>query len=564
MHTNVFVEISTLLVLSALVSLIIRALRQPMIIGYILTGLIVGPSLLGLVKSPETIEVLGNFGIALLLFIVGLGLNPRVIKEVGKVAIITGFVQVVFAAGVGYFIVTALHYPTIEAIYISLALAFSSTIIVLKLLNDKREQNKLHGKIAVGFLIVQDLLATLALVVASASASGKVSYADAVALGLKGIILGAGVFLFALVVIKPMTNFLSKSQELLFLFSVAWGLGIATLFYEIGFSLEVGALLAGVALSTMTYAQEVGTRLRPLRDFFIVVFFIALGVGIHLDTVGGLAKDALLLSLFVLLGTPLIVMAVMGVLGYTKRTSFKLGLSVAQVSEFSLILVLLGLKNGQISQTAVTLTTMVAVITIAVSSYLITYSDGIYNYCGKYLKLFERKKVKKELERHHRYDAVLFGYRHGGSEFVKVFEKIAKNYIVVDYDPEAIDRMERQNIPYLYGDATNPEMIEEINLEHTKIIVSVINDYPSNVLLLEELEKINPNAVMICHADNIREAVDLYGLGASYVVMPHFVGNQKISAFIKKNGLKKAEFKKYKEKHITYLQSHFEEVLQDS
>ncbi len=564
MHTNVFVEISTLLVLSALVSLIIRALRQPMIIGYILTGLIVGPSLLGLVKSPETIEVLGNFGIALLLFIVGLGLNPRVIKEVGKVAVITGFVQVVFAAGVGYFIVTALHYPTIEAIYISLAMAFSSTIIVLKLLNDKREQNKLHGKIAVGFLIVQDLLATLALVVASASASGKVSYADAAALGLKGIMLGAGVFLFALVVIKPMTNFLSKSQELLFLFSVAWGLGIATIFYEIGFSLEVGALLAGVALSTMTYAQEVGTRLRPLRDFFIVVFFIALGVGIHLDTVGGLAKDALILSLFVLLGTPLIVMAVMGVLGYTKRTSFKLGLSVAQVSEFSLILVLLGLKNGQISQSAVTLTTMVAVITIAVSSYLITYSEGIYNYFGKYLKLFERKKVKKELERHHRYDAVLFGYRHGGSEFVKVFEKIVKNYIVVDYDPEAIDRMERQNIPYLYGDATNPEMIEEINLEHTKIIVSVINDYPSNVLLLEELEKINPNAVMICHADNIREAVDLYGLGASYVVMPHFVGNQKISAFIKKNGLKKAEFKKYKEKHITYLQSHFEEVLQDS
>ncbi len=564
MHTNVFVEISTLLVLSALVSLIIRALRQPMIIGYILTGLIVGPSLLGLVKSPETIEVLGNFGIALLLFIVGLGLNPRVIKEVGKVAIITGFVQVVFATGVGYFIVTALHYPTIEAIYISLALAFSSTIIVLKLLNDKREQNKLHGKIAVGFLIVQDLLATLALVVASASASGKVSYADAVSLGLKGVMAGAGVFLFALVVIKPMTNFLSKSQELLFLFSVAWGLGIATIFYEIGFSLEVGALLAGVALSTMTYAQEVGTRLRPLRDFFIVVFFIALGVGVHLDTVGGLAKDALVLSLFVLLGTPLIVMAVMGVLGYTKRTSFKLGLSVAQVSEFSLILVLLGLKNGQISQSAVTLTTMVAVITIAVSSYLITYSEGIYNNCGKYLKLFERKKVKKELERHHRYDAVLFGYRHGGSEFVKVFEKIVKNYIVVDYDPEAIDRMERQNIPYLYGDATNPEMIEEINLEHTKIIVSVINDYPSNVLLLEELEKINPNAVMICHADSIREAVDLYGLGASYVVMPHFVGNQKISAFIKKNGLKKAEFKKYKEKHITYLQSHFEEVLQDS
>lgn len=562
MHTNIFVEISALLVFSALVSIVIRALRQPMIIGYILTGLIVGPSVLGLVKSPETIDVLGSFGIALLLFIVGLGLNPRVIKEVGKVSFITGLVQVAFTSVAGFYLVSSLGYDKIESIYIALALAFSSTIIVLKLLNDKREQNKLHGKIAVGFLLVQDLIAAFALVVASASGSGSLSYENALSLGAKGLVLGASVFLVAYLVLKPMTNFLARSQELLFLFAIAWGFGIATLFYEAGFSLEIGALLAGVSLSTMTYAQEVGTRLRPLRDFFIVVFFIALGAKLDINSIGSQMWDAIILSLFVLIGTPLVIMTIMGILGYTKKTSFKFGLAVAQISEFSLILMLLALNSGQVSQTAVTLVTVIGIITIAVSSYLITYSDGIYRFLENYLRLFERKKVKKEVERHHKYDAVLFGYRHGGSEFVKVFGNIAKNYVVVDYDPEAIDRMERQNIPYLYGDATDPEMLDEINLEHTKIVVSMITDYRSNVLLLEALDKINPNVVMICHAENIKDAVDLYGLGASYVVMPHLVGNQKISSFLKKNGFNKSEFKKYKNNHLTYLQAHFEEALE--
>ncbi|HMS23201.1 MAG TPA: cation:proton antiporter [Candidatus Saccharibacteria bacterium] len=562
MHNNIFVEISALLVLSAVISLIVKALRQPLIIGYILTGLIVGPSLLSIVKSPDTIGVLGTFGVTLLLFIVGLGLNPKVIKEVGKVSLFTGLGQVIITSLIGYFIVIALGYSKIEAVYISVALAFSSTIIILKLLNDKREQNKLHGKISIGFLLVQDIIAAIALVIASASGNGSLGYGGALELAAKGILLAVFVFAFSRYCLRPMSSFLSKSQELLFLLSIAWGFGIATLFYEIGFSLEIGALIAGVSLASMNYAQEVGTRLRPLRDFFLVIFFIALGSNINLDTIGQIIPQAILLSLFVLIGNPLIVMTIMGVLGYTKKTGFKSGLAVAQISEFSLIFILLGQSNGQVSDTTVALVTVVGLSTIAVSSYMITYSDGLYRNLERYLKIFERKKVKKELERHHRYEAVLFGYKHGGSEFVNVFEKIAKKYIVVDYDPEAIERMEKQNIPYVYGDATDPEMFDEINLEHAKIVVSVISDYRTNLGLLEMLEKINPSAVMICHAENIHEAVDLYGLGASYVVMPHLVGNQKISLFLRKNGFNKAEFRKFKNGHLSYLQSHFEETLE--
>lgn len=560
MHTDAFVEISALLGLCAAVALLMRFLRQPLIIGYILTGLIVGPSILGLVKSPDTIEILGNFGVALLLFIVGLGLNPKIVKEVGKISLLTGVGQVIFTSVIGFGLVRALGYAPLTAFYIAIALSFSSTIIILKLLTDKREQNKLYGKISIGFLLVQDIIATFALLIASAaSKSGSFSFNELGILAAKGCVLVVGLLLIAKFLVRPMTNFLSKSQEMLFLFSIAWGFGVATIFYLLGFSLEVGALFAGVALATMPYAQEVGSRLRPLRDFFVIVFFIALGSKLNLGDVQSVIWQAIGLSAFVLIGNPIIVMVIMGIMGYTKRTSFKAGLAVAQISEFSLIFMLLGLRNGQINEQAVSLVTMIGIITIAISSYMIIYSDSLFRILGDSLRLFERKKVKETGEHYDRYEALLFGYKRGGSEFTKVFERLNKRYIVIDYDPEAVDDLERQGIPYIYGDATDLEMLNEINFDHVKLVVSVMTDHQSNLFLLQQLEKRNPNAVVICHADSVQDAIELYGLGASFVVMPHFIGNEKVGAFIRKNGFKKTEFNNYRQKHITFLQKQFEE-----
>lgn len=558
MHLDVFVEISALLGLSAVVAMIMRFLRQPLIIGYILAGLIVGPSLLSIVESPENIETLGTFGVALLLFIVGLGLNVKVIKEVGKVSLLTGLGQVLFTSLIGFLLVSALGYNRVTSLYIAIALTFSSTIIILKLLSDKKEQNKLYGKISIGFLLVQDIIATFALLVASAAGTGGLELENLGLLFAKGALLIIGVLLVTKFIVKPLTNFLSDSQELLFLFALAWGFGIATLSYEIGFSLEVGALFAGVALASMPYAQEISSRLRPLRDFFIVVFFIALGASLNIQDVQSVIWQALGLSAFVLIGNPIIVMIIMGMLGYTKKTSFNAGLAVAQISEFSLIFILLGQRNGQVSEEVVSLVTIIGIITIAISSYMITYSSGLYRAIEDYLRLFERRKVKKEKEPKHTYDAVLFGFKRGGIEFVKVFGQNTKRFVVVDYDPESVDELERKNIPYIYGDATDTELLDEINFDKVKLVVSVITDYNSNVFLLQHMEKRNPNAVVVCHADSIKEAVELYGLGASFVVMPHLIGNEKVSAFIRKNGFKKSEFNRYRAKHMQYLQSHFE------
>lgn len=558
MHGDIFTEISILLALSAAIAMVMRALRQPLIVGHIFTGILVGPSILGLVESPETIEVFGKFGIALLLFIVGLGLNPKVIKEVGRVSLLTGVGQVLFTSLLGYALVRALGYGAMTSFYISVALAFSSTIIILKLLNDKKEQNKLYGKISIGFLLVQDLIATFALVIAAATGQGGLSYGQLSQLALRGVVLGLVIILISKFLLKPLTSFLSRSQELLFLFALAWGFAISTLFFELGFSLEVGALIAGVALATMSYAQEVGSRLRPLRDFFIVVFFIALGAKLGFGDFYTILPQAIILSVFVLVGNPIIVMVIMGLLGYTRKTSFKAGLAVAQISEFSLIFILLGQTNGQVSEQAVALVTIVGIVTIALSSYMIIYSDGLYKTFEKHLRLFERKKVKPEHEARQTYDAVMFGYKKGGNEFVRVFHTISKHFVVVDYDPDVIDELERKQTPYLYGDATDLELLEEIDLSKARLVVSLVGDHATNLFLLRHIEQVNPHAVVVCHADSAQEAAELYGLGASYVMMPTYIGSEKISAFIRKNGFNRTEFKHYREKHIQYLQSHYQ------
>lgn len=563
MHGDILTEISVLLAISAGVAMVMRLLRQPLIVGYIFTGVLVGPSLLGLLGSQETIEAFGRFGVGLLLFIVGLGLNPRVIKDVGRVSVLTGVGQVVFTSLLGFLLVRALGYGAMTAFYISVALAFSSTIIILKLLSDKKEQNKLYGKISIGFLLVQDLIATFALVIAAATGKGGLSYNELLTLGGRGIALGVVVILVAKFIISPLTSFLSRSQELLFMFALAWGFGVGTVFFKLGFSLEVGALIAGVALSTMPYAQEVSSRLRPLRDFFIVVFFISLGSQLNIGDITAVLWQALGLSVFVLVGNPIIVMIIMGLLGYTKKTSFKAGLAVAQISEFSLIFILLGQENGQVTSEVVTLVTLVGMITIALSSYMIIYADSLYKYMERYLGLFERRKLKHESESHHHYEAVLIGYRKGGQEFAKVFAKLTPKYVVVDYDPDVIDELERKQIPYLYGDATDIELLDELNLEKVKLIVSTLTDFTATTFLVQHVERVNPNIVTVCAADSMKEAAELYLLGASYVILPHYIGSEKISAFIRKSGFKKSEFKHFREKQLAYLQAHFAENLEE-
>lgn len=557
MH-SIFSELSLVIAVAVAVSLFMRLIRQPLIIGHILSGLLVGPSFLHLIKSPETIQVFSDFGIALLLLVVGLGLNPKVIKEVGKIASSIAVGKILLTTLFGYAVSRVFGYSALPSLFIGVSLSFSSTIIILKLLNDKKEQSRLYGKISVGFLLVEDLVATILLVVVSASGSGGVTLNDFATLALKCIGLIAGIWLVRVLFINRMGSIIAKSQEFLFLFAIGWALGIAALFQVAGFSLEIGALIAGVSLASLPYAQEISSRLKILRDFFIVLFFIGLGSHLELHNVWHILPKAGILSILVMIGNPLIVMTIMGLSGYTKKTSFKTAMLGTQVSEFSLILLLLANKLGHISQEVLSLLTIVGLVTIAISTYLILYSDKLYILFERYLELFERHKVKKEREVKRHYELVLIGYQKGGQEFLKVFKQLKKRYVVVDYDPGMIDALEQHGAEYLYGDVTDPELLEELNLAHSRLIISTITDMNTNTLLAEWLDKNNPGAVFIATADTSEEAAELYGKGVAYVILPHYIGSEKIGSFIKKNGFNKTEFKKYREKHLAYLQTHYD------
>ena len=555
--TDVFLELSLIIVLVAAVSLVMKLLRQPLIIGYILTGVLVGPTLLNAVQADDTINIFASFGVALLLFIIGLGLNPRVIKEVGKVAVLTGVGQVIFTTGVGWLIVFSLGYSPIVALYIAIALAFSSTIIILKLISDKKEQHRLYGKISIGFLLVQDILAALALVAISASSNGGLAASSLLWLLIKGLLVVSGILIAAIWILPKIRGLFTGSQELLFIFALAWGFGIASLFRETGFSLEVGALAAGIALAPQTYAAEISARLRPLRDFFIVMFFVSLGTHIQIEGALTLLPQALLLSSFVLIGNPIIVMMIMGFLNFTKKTSFKAGLAVAQISEFSLVFILLAGRLDQVDSQVVSLVTIIGIITIAASSYMITYADQLYDLLAGPLSVFERRHAKHETERRVYPELVLIGSTKGGEQFIKAFKAMKKRYLVLDYDPVVIDRLEHENIPNTYGDVTNIELLEELCIYKAQLVVSMMSDFTTNAFLVNYLAQTNPKAVIICSADTPGQAADLYAEGASYVMMPHYIGSEQIVSFIRKSGLKQTAFKEFKAKHLLRLRREF-------
>ena len=555
---SVFPGLSLIIVIGAAVALLMRIIGQPLIIGYILTGVIVGPAALHVAKSPDTLALFSDIGIALLLFIIGLGLNPRVVREVGRTAAYVGVTQVGIITFLGWLVGKALHLSNTGSLFLGVSLAISSTIIILKLISDKKEQGRLYGKIAVSVSLVQDLIA-IALVVITSAASGNQTFALGSLIGLtfKALLLSWIIYGVSYKVLPRFHNVIAGSQEFLFLFAIAWGLGSAALFSKIGLSSEIGALLAGICLAPLPSAQEIGAKLRPLRDFFLIVFFIALGSNLSFSSIDSMGTLVVLSIIIAVVIKPLVAMAVMGFLGYTKRTSFKASVALAQVSEFSIVLIVIAQSKGLISSAIVSTIVFITLVSIAASTYMITFSDKLFTRFEKYLDLFERRKTHGEPKVQANYELVLFGYQRGGHEFVNLFKQLKKKYVVIDYDPEIIDVLENRKINYLYGDATDSELLEEAGVERARLVVSTIPDFDVNGFLLDFLEQKNPRAVSIIHADDPTEAAKLYELGATYVILPHYIGSQKVSEFIGKSGLTKGAFKKQRIKHLEYLEKHY-------
>lgn len=554
---DLFIELSCVIVIAALISALMRLLKQPLVVGFILTGIIAGPYGLGIMHSVEAIEAFSKIGIATLLFIVGLGLNPLVVKEIGISSLVTGIGQVIFTFVFGFFLSKFLGFADVSAIYISIALTFSSTIVVMKLLSDKGDIHKLYGRLAIGFLLVQDVVATIILVIVSAtSGSGGESFSQIVSgLIINGIVVTVVLFFVSRYILHHLSNFFALSQEMLFIFSMAWGLGLATLFYKLGFSIEIGALIAGVTLSVSPFAYEIAARIKPLRDFFILIFFTLLGSQMILGDISTNIIPAIILSIFVLVGNPLIVYIVMNILGFKRKVSFMSGLTVAQVSEFSLILIALAYNIGHVDRNIVSLVTLVGAITIAGSSYLIIFSDEIYRIFEKVIKFIEfRKKPKREhFKEIVSKDIIIFGYDRVGEDFVKAAEKLGGSFVVVDFNPASIKKLQEKNVPFMYGDAEDGEFLNELDLKNTKLIISTIPEFKASLFLVHSFRKENPNGIILVLANEVMHAEKLYLAGASYVVMPHHLGAHFASNLISKNGFDPLEFEKERNLHLTRL-----------
>ena len=554
---EVFNQISLISLIVLAVSLVIRILKQPLIIGYIISGIIAGPFFLGILPGIDAIGIFSEFGIAFLLFIVGLHLSPKVIKEVGKISLITGIGQIIFTFLLGYFIGTLLGFSMLTSVYIAMAISFSSTIIIMKLLSDKGDLYTLYGKISIGFLLVQDLVAIIILIIVSAVASGGDIASQIGFTLLKGIAIVAVLAPVSIFLLPRFQDFFSKSQEFLFVFSIAWGLGLASLFFYAGLSIEVGALIAGVLLSMSPYSLEMSSRLKPLRDFFLISFFLLLGAQMTIGNISGLIVPAAIFSFLILVGNPLIVMSLMALLGYTKKTNFLAGLTVAQISEFSLILIALGVRVGHISSEVLSLMTFIGLITIGGCTYMVMYSEKLYQKLSKYLSLFEKKIVTEKKLKEKNIDAILFGYNRIGFSILASLKKIKKNYLVVDYNPDVVSDLKKLRIPAIYGDIDDDALLGELPLNRIEIAVSTIPDFATNSFLIENIRMVNKKAIVILRAHSIDDALDLYKKGASYVLTPHFLGGEYVARMLAIIKTDEAGYREEKERHIEMLKARY-------
>ncbi len=528
---DTFVEIAAILGLATLLAFIGQKLRQPLIIMFLATGIIAGPFVFGIIESYDKIELLAEIGIALLLFIVGLKLDLNLIRTTGPVALATGLGQIFFTSAVGFLIAMAFGMTFIHAAYVAVALTFSSTIIIVKLLSDKNEIDSLHGQIAIGFLIVQDIAAIAALVAlttfgAGIEEEGTVFFSSVLILA-KGAGFLAVIGLLMKYVLPWLTHRLAESQEMLTLFAIAWAVFLGATGEVLGFSKELGAFLAGISLASTDYRDAISLRLYTLRDFLLLFFFIHLGARLDWATVGAQLGTSAVFSLFVLLGNPLIVLVIMGLMGYRRRTGFKAGLTVAQISEFSLIISAMGLSIGHITHEIMGLITLVGVVTIFASTYMILYSDPLYNFLSRPLKIFERDNPYREATIESGYaplavDAIILGLGNYGSSLADYLLQRRKTIVGVDFDPGVLQKWRKKGVTVIYGDMSDPEIHEQLPLKRARWVVSTVRSKELNLSLMQHIEALGYAGKIAVTAQNQAEA-DLFARYGAQVVFRPFI-----------------------------------------
>ncbi len=519
---SVFEQIAAILALAALFGGVSLVLRQPPIVSFIALGVVLGPSVLGWTAADDEVHLLAQVGVSVLLFLVGLDLDLALVKRTGPVAVATGLGQVVFTSAFGYLLALAFGLTPIPALYVAVALTFSSTIIIVKLLSDKRELEALHGRIAVGFLIVQDLLVILVMVALTALANPS-GGPDLAAFALGSLAFLLGVLVSARWLLPPLVRALSRSSELLVFLALAWAVLLSVVAERIGLSREIGAFLGGVSLASSPFRDAIGARLVGIRDFLLLFFFIDLGALIDLSALGPDLGAALTLSAFVLIGNPLIVILIMGAMGYRSRVSFLAGLTVAQISEFSLILVTLGAQLGHVDRDVVGLVTAVGLVTIALSSYLILYSHPLYERLAPLLRVFERaptSRSPREPATGPKPEVLVFGLGRYGGRIADGLARLGRTVVGFDHDPAAVDRAQARGLSARYADVADPHLMEHLPLAEARVVVCALPEPLAARRLVTELRRQGFRGLVVARVDATGACEQLQAAGVDRFLEP--------------------------------------------
>ncbi len=533
MVESLLADMAIAILAATLFAYIASIARQPLILAYVLAGLAIGPAGFGVITSDRNVSLLSQIGMVFLLFITGMEVDLRRLRGIGAFATTAGIIQVLLTLALGYYAASYFGFLQTESIYIGLILAFSSTMVVIKLLLDRREIDTLHGGVMIGVLLVQDLMAVIAL---SILGNGMAASINAIAVSIfKGFGLFAIALLFSSQLLPTIFKYATRSQELLLMTAVSMCFLFSGLAYLLGFSMAVGAFLAGVGIATFPYNYEIIGRMNALRDYFATIFFVSLGM--QIGNISGLLAPALAFLAIVFIAKPLILFTLSLMHGYEPRTSLLLGIGLAQISEFSLILATLGYSIGVLSPDVLSLTTLLAVSTITLTPYILAYGNRLYfSLSGLLIRAAavipaKRKIMEGELGRLENH-IILFGCHRMGGIIADSLLRMKKKTAIADYDPEIIKRLMAEGKPCIYGDMRNPEILERLELGKARMVISTTPEESDNEFIIRIAKEKNPACRVIVRAHHLESARKLYEAGADYVVMPEYLSGKALAGHI--------------------------------
>lgn len=538
---NIFIQLAIILSLSSALGLMVYKLKLPLLIAYLIAGLMLSAAAAFDVSKSMALSFLPDIGIAFVLFLVGMELDLRELKNFGKQILIAGLLQVIITSTLGTFIAQSFGFNIKEAIYLGIGLSFSSTLVVVKLLLDRKDLTSLYGKLSVGVLLLEDLLAVIILLGLSSSISLSYLGSDIVPVVIF-VSKVVALFVLAIVISKYVLSIIFKavsdSGELLFLTALAWCFGFVTVAMLMGFSVMIGAFLAGVALASSPYHFQIQGKIKPMRDFFTALFFVYLGTRVNFSSNTGIYPLILIFSAYAVLVKPIIFLLLFGIFGFRKHTMFQTAINLSQVSEFSLIILLVGFKSGMVSQDALTVIALSSVVSFVASSLMISQAKSIYQVSSSVVSFFERKKhpiLQAEGDRKISDHVVVIGAHRVGGEIVRFLKKENQPLIVLDFNPHQVEALLAEGIPVIYGDMSDPEVLDILNLGGAKMIISTSPDVEGNKTLLEDLKLRKINVPAVVRAETIKIAQSLYKAGADLCVIPEVMAGDLLLETIKEH-----------------------------